>query len=455
MLSQKKKVALDKVIYMITLITLSIIAGIYFGSNAIAICSMIFGFLIIAINRKEYDLWGIVAVALVISTVMTIIICQGEFLRFGSPYYIGGSDDLDFEQFSKLCIYEGRFTPVQVYRGFYWYNSVGYLWVLSWIMRLANLVGGYHTFVGRIFNVYILLQIGLLAVRYYRLHNKDCSKLKQLFLLVTIFPNAIYITGHVFRDTLAVCLVFYCFIKFDLFSFVKNESNGIKRKKYIFDIIKILLAAGLAVFIRTQSLLLIIFSFGITYILNKRATARRVFLYLIIGFVFVVTVMKPILSMFDLYTSYYYDYMANKPSIGFSSVIWKLPLIPFGFFVRILYGLASPFPNGVLEIWYLFEDPLVFINVFISIGTLFQILCLPYIFFRSKKRSSSYYMFILTFLMVVLTTFTFRHFLYVYPFMWIEMVGQRTYTSNYRKVIFFIGMAEIVVILSVLYFLLI
>ena len=115
------------------------------------------------------------------------------------------------------------------------------------------------------------------------------------------------------------------------------------------------------------------------------------------------------------YTKYSSYLLTTNP--GVSQFIFSEPLLPFGIFIRMAFGLIMPAPIWIFAPFLRSLSLNTVIESVVSIGTVVQLHGLPYILFsfRSMKKMSLTFLF--TLLVVVSTTFTFRHFIMIYPFM--------------------------------------
>jgi hypothetical protein len=104
-------------------------------------------------------------------------------------------------------------------------------------------------------------------------------------------------------------------------------------------------------------------------------------------------------------------------SSGLSNFIFEQPLIPIGFILRFGYAFITPFPNFLglfknFEMW-----PLDLIYLFIFIGVIVQLFALPYVLKRMFTIDWLTLSFLVCLFGVVLTTFTFRHVIFYFPFL--------------------------------------
>lgn len=117
---------------------------------------------------------------------------------------------------------------------------------------------------------------------------------------------------------------------------------------------------------------------------------------------------------------------------GLSLKILSASLFPFGWILRILYAFANPFPIALL-------NPFSYINNFYDImillthiGTIWQLFQLYYIYLGIKRWNRSAFIMICIISSIALTSFTFRHFLFVYPFMFETILYNKTAVSKQK-----------------------
>lgn len=103
-------------------------------------------------------------------------------------------------------------------------------------------------------------------------------------------------------------------------------------------------------------------------------------------------------------------------SDGLSGMVFSRPLLPVGIILRFCYGLVCPFPAALISLEY-FDEPLYSLVIALTcLGTVFQIFLLPYLFKGMIKLDYTAIKFLGMFGAIILTTFTFRHFVMAYPF---------------------------------------
>ena len=369
------------------------------------------------LGLNESKLFIIIYYLNVIAVISLYIIYMN---RYGQPYYIGGSDDLGYEMGAQKIVQSlGIFDYFSI-RGDIlpnWHNSVGYVYLISLFYRIGQLLGGFHTFIPRIFNSFILALLSILVYRF------AINKLKLNFnisfgvaLFVGLAPIMMYNSAHTFRDIIVAFLMFLCI-------YVWSDYN-----KYIFSKQIIILAITLLIIFilwETRSLaailttLLIFFS----YFDQKRKMVKTFKSKQTIFFLFFI--LFGILVFFYLYSQgnigwlinktihYYVNY--NEYVIGQSKGLAKYGfnlIFPLNFLFRFIYLSIYPIPILSSEIE----------RLWLSFGSIIQIFFLPYIIIglwsliKKKFALNIAFGFLITFIAVGTLSFTFRHICMFYPF---------------------------------------
>lgn len=414
----------------INILILSIIGMICTNSSIVVIGTGICIVICLTVKTSTKN-WLHLSIISSILLLAVIILYFGYLDKYNVPYYIGGSDDLDFETYAELCIEYGYYTPLEVFQHFYWYVAKGYVWIVSCFMRLGNAIGEYHTLLPRIANVYCLLIIGVVAQKYcVNKLNFSHSKSRVVLYSITLFPNAIYICANLFRDVWVLMCIFLVFYIVDLELY--------KKHKVLWSCVIIILSL-FAFFLRSQSIVIILLEIGVIYILKKPYLSKKTAIIYFLCACFVLLISPFIFTEIIDYTSYYREYLVNQQE-GMSQVVFNFPLFPIGIVLRALYGLVSPFPNGILDIGNMFIDIDSFFNVLIAFGTIVQIVFLPFLLLSFRKIRSFNISYLINFLTIIVTTFTFRHFLILYPFMWISIWNEYySVNHNIKKLCFAIS----------------
>lgn len=383
--------------------------------------------------KKDYRLAKLYLIIFVISILFVFLVYLANQMNYGSPYYIGGSDDLMFEQ-QGLDVHNAKlYNPSRLLESDIiprWHNSSFFVIYIAILIKFSNIFDGYTTFLPLIINVYFLIWATMLFEYFIKKYaNFSDLKANISIAVFALTPNIQYINSHVFRDTLNLLQILLIVYFID-----KLLSN----KHYIRKILFVALLAFLiftTYYTRANAIVfagaLCLFIFGEKLNLKKR--------YLIIPTI-------PILMISNFhefirlegFISGYSNYVLTQSGDGLSAYVFGQALLPFGVVLRALYAFITPFPN----FFGLFKDPSSilydFTMLLIYIGVLVQVLAVPFIIKRVLKLDWLAICFLTWFLAIIATTFTFRHIILYYPFMVAVAVdGYMTTSKKTRTQILF------------------
>lgn len=369
-------------------------------------------FTVLFISKKPPLSQKIYLIIFLTSLTFVFLLYYSYILHYGNPYYIGGSDDLSFEQNAEIVKHYGLINPARVLKtGIIgqFNNSSFYAVYISLIMRLSEYFGGYSTLIPRIFNVYFLIWICLIfeyLLKKYASFSDAKTAISVAVLALT--PNIQYINSHNFRDTLNLLQIFLIILLFD-----KIFSKGKVSLRLLYTLL-IVLAIYITFFTRVNSLAFafLLCLFMVSYKMNIKI------IYIIIAALPLI-IFGNILEVLRVqdYIDHYSNYVRNIAGDGLSSFIFNKPLIPVGFILRIIYAFMIPFPNFIGLFKTESKILIDFIMMFIYFGVIIQFLSIPFVVKRLLKIDWISLSFIATFLSVILSTFTFRHIVFYYPFM--------------------------------------
>lgn len=437
---------------ILNFITLTLLSLVFSSISILVIGSIGLLILLYFSKNENQKLFNRLSLIFLISIFLMIVLYCGYISKYGAPYYIGGSDDLSFENYGKYAINQKYYRPEQLLQEsqFRFYSANGFVWIMSWIIRLSNILGGYHTITYRVLNIYFNMILGMLVFKYFSNHY-DFSEKENLIVLyaITLFPNSLYISIHVFRDTLNILILFGIFYLWDIY--ISKQ-----RKKYerLLIILITLILTYISYWLRSQNLIFIFIIIVLNIFLKDQKLTSRNSIYFLIAIIFGVASYNylGVGKQLEYFTGYYTEYILNL-SEGFSKIIFSVNLFPFGILLRIAYGLVSPLPVHILHVFKMFEDVDVFFQVIISIGVIVQIYLLPYLFRNIKYIDKVTLIFWIFFVAMVITTFTFRHFISIYPFMVILIFREFFKASKKRKIVSGIFMTWILVLGASMYLL--
>lgn len=419
-------------------------ASLYVGAAA-AICGCVSGMLAARATRSS-KLTLVSCASFAAGIVVAAIIYQSYIVDYGVPYWVPGSDDLMLENDARQCIAKGYVSVFDMVNGDTvrerLHNTKGYVIFLTYLMMIGELLGGYHTMVPRIVNIFLLNAIALLGVRLFLMkfaekENKACV----LYALVALFPNSLYIASHVYRDVIAafflVAVYYLC---------VRRRKGA----RFVVSAVVVAVILFLAYWVRES---LLVFALGIillSFLMEKRTSQLRkvesesegasdgagrgkpklggaanikvrtvvvAFACIAVGAVAFVQIGDTVLYYLTRYTE-----RLSDGGDGIVAAIYSLPLLPFGIPARFIAYLISPFYFAlVFDPAQWLASTQSFCNVLISIGTAYLVSQYVYLVQGFKVDSRTVLVVVLLVLGIALTTFGYRHVVMVYPFMFLAI----------------------------------
>lgn len=340
---------------------------------------------------------------------------------YGLPYWMPGQDDYKLEQDALECVHKNYFTPYDMANGdtyrFRSHNTKGYVVLLALMMRIGELFGGYSTLVPRIFNILALNLIGTLIVFCLkRRYDFSDNRLVKVYLAVTLFPNMLYISAHIYRDILVSLCIFGSYV-------VAKQLEG-RRGSSIFWILLLVLITYSSYWLRAMSLVFIVGVVAIIFLFGKTASRR-----VTVGKFFVSILVLLVSGILVFYSGedidYYVSTYGTSISAGnsaFFSRIYSLPLFPLGLPLRLLAYLCSPFYYSTVfnpVIW--FDSTTMFCQLLVSLGTVFLVSRYVYLPLAFKQDKESILIALYILLGISLSTSGYRHIVMVYPFFFLTI----------------------------------
>lgn len=443
--------ALVFAIYNIILLTIISITYSNFGILVVGLLGLII--LCFTVN-KDKSTYAQLGVIVTIAFIVMMFQYVGLIQKFGIPYY--GGDDENFQMWGHYLVQQNvyRFSDIPYMQGMYW--AKGYCLILAYIERLMLFFGNsYHTVAPRILNIYLWLAAVMMV--YKIVANRLTGRWKKVMLYaVGLFPNAIYISSFVYRDSL-VCflmvLFYFCLIK--LFNPAVFSSDGkiAGKRNIIVGLFGIVLSVFLVFYVRTQllypMLLIAVFVITVSKIERKNVRIAVVILAAVIGLVLLL-----LLGGMDLFLDMSEDYAIKRADQnGLSSIVFSQSLLPFGLILRFIYGFMVPFPGEIFNLDF-FNFPLYSVEqFFICMGTVLQILVAPYVIRRIKKFDIEALTFAIVYFSIVCVTFTFRHFILMYPFLAILVLPEISNTPTKEQHRLFVKTSVVILFGCVAYLL--
>lgn len=374
-------------------------------------------------------------VANIVAVILYVIYVQ----RYGVPYYIGGSDDLSYEREALIAISLGHGydrDQIAAAIGNPWHNSVGYVYLVSWLIRLGDAFGGYDTLIPRVFNASLLGQSSVIVSLIAQQIGFKSRQSWVMGLWVIFFPIMPYIAAHVFRDlTTLLILLFGLHLALSISC---DRTRSVKMKWVLLSITFVPL-----IWIMQQMralyvipLIVMVFSawiFKVFPIYRYRAWH----FFILLPFVMVVffsAESHPLIERATFSAERYAAFLAagaRSAEGGLSQILFDLPQ-PLQTVGRIGYSVITPLPFVVQKIeWQI-----------LGLGTLVQLFFVAYLALGLKTIVKSPQVlpllatFVIVFLGYAMGTFTFRHITQWFPFaLLIAGIGYSSYKR--RRVLIF------------------
>lgn len=428
-LKSEMRISTAKLKFLFLIFSFGIIFSIIYGSFSILVYEMT-GCLLIVLFFSHTDNIAIrnLIIIKIVSIFFILMVYYGNISQYGAPYYHGGSDDVSYENDIELFVEENAVWPWDFSKD---RNAKGFLWISAMIFRISSFVDDYHTMAFRMFNIDLLLIVGILVYKLCRIDLKmSVRHASAAMLSVTLLPNSLYLSSFVFRDTMCVMMIVLCFaLSRDLYRGIDEEAVISKNKIFVF--IFNILIFFVSYWIRTELLFLDILILLICVLRNNTVNNKNIVRWFLIGLImFYFFYQTGAVSYLYRKILRYISYMDNRIELNNSNILYRkifqTPLFPYGIILRMVYGLISPLPNGIARILSI-KNALNLCDVFVSMGTCIQIVFLPFLFKGIKMLDKYMLGFLLIFISVVISTFTFRHFIMIYPFMYISII------NSYRK----------------------
>lgn len=334
---------------------------------------------------------------------------------YGVPYYYGGSDDLDYEQWAQEVVQRLSIWQYSAIRGEVvgrHHNSVGYVFLVSVLYRIGEFLGGWHTMLPRLFNS-MLLGLTTVLVFLTATSNQLSRKIaRAIALFVGLLPIMTFTAAHTFRDILLSFITLWVVFNWN------NVLTGISRTAYQKAWFWTAVGVGLMWDLRqVQAIALLILAFLFDLFLvqqpsESKKSGRSLRIIILCGFMGIglwQIGLDYIMDRITFYTQNYSTYRLGVSS-GLSNYVFSAPL-PISLILRVFYGLIVPLP----VVGQRFEE------MYQGLGTLVHIFFLPFLFlglrrpFCPRSRGMWLLSFVVFFCMN-LVTFTSRHIVIFLPY---------------------------------------
>lgn len=408
----------EAILYLcFNLILLTTVAIVY-GNFGIVIIGMLGTFIsIICANGVKDNIYSYMLIAIFIMTVFLLFHYNMLIEKYGIPYYAG--DDEHFEGWGHYLYENGYFFYSDLKKVVFTNqsNARGYPLLLARIELLVNLFGGYHTIMPRILNLYLWLSTALLTLKLLQLRVDEPKVQKALFFGLALFPNGVYLSSFVYREAVMEFLMIV--IVYNMLLIFHRWRRFKLNKSQVISFALILLSIFYLSYLRVTMIFVCVI-FGVILYLDKHqnvSKSKKAFLYMFVGMTIIAVALSTnIIGLVERFSTNYSNYILSH-DYGLSSKIFSMPILPIGWIIRILYGLACPFPGGLLSLDFAGSPLYSLCQAMVFIGTIFQIFLLPYAFRGLRKKNCYAVMYFASMCVICVTTFTFRHFLMPLPFL--------------------------------------
>ena len=448
----KYNLLINKTISFTLLTITDLILSIIFKNISVFIFSFFVSSIIFMMNeilfKNEFNLYKLLPLIWFIINLFTIFLYIAYIQKFGVPYDMIGLDDYNFDKtWSDECLQMGLDSIPKMLSSssYYLHNSKLYVLLIVHIKKITSFFGGYHTMDIRFINMLSLFMIAFLLGKYMIKHSLFDSKTLHKFIVICILhPNLLFVTCHVYRDTIVcflVILVFY--LSSDLF-----DATRLKKIFYLFIIIICTISLY---WLRAVS---IIYVFLILFINLIGRNNHDYFdfknknnLFKIILFIFFCILL---LFLFGSKLTHYMIAYSETLGTGVQSKIFNIPIFPLGWIIRCIYYLFTPmYFISFNELDNLYN----FILFFVNLGTYFFIFFYPFLFIGLRKFNNISITFLGLYFSIILTTGGFRHVIVYYPFLFAISLREISFSSNKLRYQIFTFSLTIVFIFFCIYFL--
>jgi len=280
------------------------------------------------------------------------------------------------------------------------HNSKGYVYLIIVLKHIGSFIGGYNTLLPRVLNMYFLTMLAFKSSEISFVYFKDKKLSVITSKAVFFFPVLLFVSAHIFRDTLIAYLLVSIF-------------ENIKcRKISIANILATLIFLLPLFFLRTTTFVLAIIIAIFLYMQKEKIDWKLILLAAVGIYVFIILLpdnAAKTIREIEGYTA------LNKVRFGtYGTAVFSLPFYA-GFIPRIVYLVTTPVPSVTS-----------FYQFFVSLSTYLQLMFLPYLIrglVIKNQLISLKIVFLLFFLGVAFTTADFRHVTMYIPFMIILALG--------------------------------
>lgn len=422
-------------ISVVAFLSISIFAA-GFLSFSIFFSFLLFGLIGIALSSVDgYIGIKIFTIVYSIATIFAIFFYFIFQLEYGIPYGGGGSDSLAYEQYAAI-VAKSIFSYDAIAIGQAidqpYHNSKGYIYCISILIRFSDFLGGFHTMIPRLMNSAIL---GICSVVVFHISvNLRMTRQQALnvALVTGLFPIMIYVGVQSLRD---IPIVLIMLLSVHLSILIIRSNDFLKILLYVIFFLPLLLMIKELRISNILNLILVLLScFLVKMIKIHRISYGLIFLSIMSFTLFYISISSydipmilDLIERLDSSQSALSEGLDRASEGGLSLVLFNLP-IPLNYIGSLFYSFITPLPI------------IYFQNIdfnFLSIGTIYQFLFIPFIVsgLRSNWRSGEMLpvlvIFLICFMGYVFGSFTFRHITYIVPFA--AMYGVLGYDNHKGK----------------------
>lgn len=382
MVGQSNKFTLNILLFCFITIYLFIVAGSVSSVVLYWLCS-----LLLCCNKLPRTYLFLFNCGLVIILLYLLL----NSIVYGHVYFGDGmSDDFKYEENAEIFYnnYDLKYQYLYFFLG-EGHNSVGYVYFLGLLFKWGSYFDGYNHLLPIIANIFFLQ---ICAILLYKIaveeYNVVPNLAKRMILVWSIYPSLIQISSYVFRDMLICMLILLIYYYVSL------------KKKFSF--LVVIFCLFVLFFVREY---VAVVSIILMLIIKLKIQEMSFFKLFVVFFLLCVSII--VLDSINLFDKILlYKDMRTETMGGIMGKIMSLPLW-LGFLPRVCFLSITPMlvPN--------------FAQFFAGFSGMFQFCIFPIFidaFFNKKVDLKLKVYFIVFYLGVAFSTFTFRHITMFLPF---------------------------------------
>ena len=391
--------------------------GVIFNSFFVSLTVILFGSILIFCAKKSFvsdKMTDVVSFSFIFGIFIAGLIYFGYSADYGVPFWVPGVDDQKYEQVANYIFNSGYVTVFDMFQDSDKYirthNAKGWVMFLAYLMHIGDFLDGYHTMVPRIISLFALNVMGIIIVYHFRCKCHTSGKWNILmFFCMTLLPNAVILSSHIYRDTMSALLVTSCyFIALRLY----------EKKHIIRNLLAIGILAYMSYWLRAMNLFFIA---GLCIIALLPETINRKQLGITLAVLMGIAVLTAIV-LFGVFGDLFLGYVIRYgESIAggegrFASLIYGVPLLPFGIFLRMSLYLVTPFYYRIVfdpMLWFASTENITYLLA--SLGTLALAANYVYVFKGAKADYKTALALLLILIGICISTSGYRHIMMVYP----------------------------------------